>query len=99
MEANGQISFLPKVDCKPVTMKDMNLKGAQEGLVANVIIDKKVMSNNLKNMNKDEEWLKKQLKVLGHYTTDNIILATLDKNDKVVVYEREFKENIKNVLD
>ena len=99
MEANGEISFLPKVDYKPLTVKDMNLKIKQDSLVANIILDGKVMINNLKNMNKDEEWLNQQLKVLGYYTVNNIILATLDINDKLTVYEKQFQGRIKNVLD
>ncbi len=99
MEANGEISFLPKVDYKPLTVKDMNLKVKQDSLVANIILDGKVMINNLKNMNKDEEWLNQQLKVLGYYTVNNIILATLDINDKLTVYEKQFQGRIKNVLD
>lgn len=99
MEANGEISFLPKTDYKPITAKDMNLKLNQDSLVANIILDGKVMIKNLKNMDKDEEWLNKQLKVLGYYDMKNIILATLDTNEKLLIYEKEFSGNIKNVLD
>ncbi len=99
MEANGEISFLPKADYKPITAKDMNLKLNQDSLVANIILDGKVMIKNLKNMDKDEEWLNKQLKVLGYYDMKNIILATLDTNEKLLIYEKEFSGNIKNVLD
>lgn len=99
MEANGDVSFLPKVDYKPLTVKDMNLKIKQDSLVANIILDGKVMINNLKNMGKDEEWLNQQLKVLGYYTVNNIILATLDINDKLTVYEKQFQGRVKDVLD
>ena len=99
MEANGEISFLPKADNKPLTAKDMNLKLNQDSLVANIILDGKVMNNNLENMNKDEEWLNKQLKVLGYYDMKNIILANLDANEKLIIYEKEFSGSIKNVLD
>ena len=99
MEANGEISFLPKADNKPLTAKDMNLKLNQDSLVANIILDGKVMNNNLENMNKDEEWLNKQLKVLGYYDIKNIILDNLDANEKLIIYEKEFSGSIKNVLD
>ena len=42
------------------------------------------MVNNLSNMAKDEEWLIKQLKVQGYKTLDNILLATLDNNEKII---------------
>ena len=43
MESKGTLSILPKGEYKPITIKDMNLKPEKRGLVANVIIDKKIM--------------------------------------------------------
>lgn len=88
MEANGHISILPKGENLPVTIKDMNLKAPKQGLYANLIIDGKIMNENLKNVRKDEKWLRKELKVKGYKELDNILLATLDINEKLVVYEK-----------
>ena len=90
MEVNGNVSILPKSDYKPLTPKDMNLKTTQEGLCANIIIDGKLMPNNLKNMNKDEKWLKKELKVKGYKKYQDILLATLDMNDKIIFSWKSF---------
>lgn len=98
MEANGKISFLLKSEFNPVTPKDMNLKVTKEGLVANVIIDGKIMSKNLNTCNKTEEWLSKELKVKG-YTLDQVLLATLDNNEKLTIYERNYNISIHNVLE
>lgn len=99
MEANGKLSVLPKGDYLPVTIKDMNLKSTKQELVANIIIDSRVMHNNLKNMKKDRSWLEKELKVKGYKTLDNILLATLDNNDKFIIYERNNHDKIHNVLE
>ena len=99
MEANGQISFLPKVDYKPVSIKDMKLKIKQDSLVANVVIDGKMIPKNLKNMSKDEKWLNHELSIQGYKTKENILLATLDTNDKLIVYPRDFSGTIKDVLE
>lgn len=88
MEANGHLSILPKGENLPVTIKDMNLKAQKQGLCINLIIDGKIMPNNLKNIKKDEDWLKKELKVKGYKELDNILLATLDVNEKLVIYEK-----------
>ena len=88
METNGKISFLPKDEEKPVTKKDMDLKIIPSSLVANIIIDGKIMMNNLKAMNKYEKWLSHELKVLGYKDLDEILLATLDSNDKIMVYKK-----------
>lgn len=99
MEANGKFSILPKPEYRPLTPKDMNLKVDKEGLCANIIIDSKIMHNNLKNFNKDENWLNKQLKVLGYSDLSKILLATLDINEKIVVYEKNNDLKSKDVLE
>lgn len=88
MEANGHISILPKGENLPVTIKDMNLKVQKQGLCANLVIDGKIMNENLKNVHKDEDWLRKELKIKGYKELDNILLATLDINEKLVIYEK-----------
>lgn len=99
MEANGTLSILPFETERPLKVKDMEIKPKKEGLCANVIIDGKVMPNNLKNCNKDETWLKKELKIKGYDDTEDILLATLDVNEKLQIYERNLDEKIKNVLE
>ncbi|MEE0699980.1 MAG: DUF421 domain-containing protein [Bacilli bacterium] len=99
MEANGKVSFLPKEEYLPVTNKDMNLSPAKQSLCANVIIDGKIMKENLKNINKDEDWLRKQLKVKGYDTVEDIILATVDINEKLTIFNKRDVEDVKNVLE
>lgn len=98
VEANGELSILPSSDSRPVTVKDMNLKTQKQGLCANVVIDGKIMYKNLKNINKTEEWLEKELKVRGK-KIDDIILATVDVNDKIIFYERNKGMQVSNVLE
>ncbi|MEI3530630.1 MAG: DUF421 domain-containing protein [Bacilli bacterium] len=99
MEANGKVSILVKGENKPLTIKDMNLKPEKQSLCANVIIDGKLMPKNLDNMHKDREWLDKELKVKGYKNYDDILLATLDINDKLIVYERNYNNRILDVLE
>ena len=71
----------------------MQLNVKKEGLCANVIIDGKVMKQNLSIINKDEEWLNHELKIKGKNLKD-VLLATVDVNEKVIFYERN-----KNIQD
>ena len=87
LEANGKISFLPKGEYKNITVKDMKLKIEKQGLCANVIIDGNIMDDNLINIGKDTEWLLHELKCKGKKVHD-ILLATVDINDKLILYER-----------
>ena len=99
MEANGTLSILPFEKERPLKVKDMNINPKMEGLCANVVIDGKIMKNNLKNCNKTEEWLQKELKLRGYIHLDDILLVTLDVNEKLQIYEKNLNETIKNVLE
>lgn len=99
MEVNGNISFLPKEKEKPVTKRDMKIKCSNEGLTVNAIIDSKFMVNNMKAINKDKEWLDHELKVNGYDNYDNILLATIDNNYKVTIYEKNVKPDKNTVLE
>ena len=99
MEVNGNISFLPKEKEKPVTKRDMKIKCSNEGLTVNAIIDSKYMVNNMKAINKDKEWLDHELKVNGYDNYDNILLATIDNNYKVTIYEKNVKSDKNTVLE
>ena len=99
MEANGQFSIMPKAEYKPVTIRDMQLKYTQEGLCSNVIIDGKIIPNNLKNINLDEKWLLKELKIKGYNDLDKILLATVDNNQKLHIYERNLDIEPLDVLE
>ena len=98
VEANGELSILPNGSSRNVTVKDMNLKEKKQGLCANVIIDGKIMYHNLKVINKDEEWLNNELNINGMKLED-IILSTVDINDRIVFYERNKKGKVLNVLE
>lgn len=99
MECNGKISIMPKSTYKPVTIKDLKLKELPQSLCANIIIDGKIMDNNLKNIGKDTNWLEQQLSVKGYKEINNILLATLDTNEKLTIYDKNEEKSIKNVLE
>lgn len=98
MEANGKLSILLKPEYLPLTPNDMKVKVNKNGLVANIIIDKKIMKNNLSQMGKDEKWLMKELKVKG-VSLEDVLLGTLDIDDKLTIYKQKENENVKNILE
>ncbi len=99
MEVSGKVSFLLKEDYLPVNNKGLNIKNTSQGLCANIIIDGKIMKNNLKLVNKDLKWLEKELKQKGYNNTKNILLATVDINEKLVIYNKKEINFERNVLE
>lgn len=98
VEANGELSILPKDEALPITKKDMKLKTNKSGLCANIIIDGKIMYKNLEEVNKNEEWIKNELKIRGK-ELKNILLATVDINNKLVLFEKNKVSKVLDVLE
>ena len=87
LEPNGMISFEPKEKEKPATKKDLKVKTSNKGLVYNLIIDGKILEDNLQHAKKTEKWLKHELKVLGKKLED-ILLLTIDGEEKINFYTK-----------
>ena len=90
MEANGKISFLPKSEYIAVTPLDMNIDVKKSSLVSNLVIDGKVMDNNLKMIGKDINWLLNKLKRQGYDSFDNILLVTCCDKEEITIYEKNY---------
>ncbi len=95
MEANGQVSFLPKSNAQPVKRKDIKLKTSYEGLCCNAIIDGKIMINNLKEIGKNEEWLLTRLKNNHYKDINSLALVILDSKEKMTVYEKNINKEVR----
>lgn len=98
MEANGKISFLEKDKYKKPTKSDLSLKPVKESLTSNVIIDTKLMKENIKSTDKSLEWFIKQLKIKGYTTYENILLATY-KDNTLTIYNKNENIKTKDVLE
>ena len=86
---------MPKSKYDVVTKEDLKVKSTDKGLCANIIIDSKLMIDNLENMNKDEKWLKKELKKKGYKDYSSILLLTLDYSDNIVIYDKNINTSNK----
>lgn len=76
LEENGKISFLPYSDRRPANPNDFNIKPKEDEILTNLILDGKIMQENLKELGFDKIWLMEMLQKQGVIKTDNIFLAT-----------------------
>ena len=86
LEENGKISFLPYSDRRPANPSDFNIKPKEEGIVTNLILDGKVMDENLKELGFDKLWLNDMLQKQGIIKIDNIFLATYNSDGSLSAY-------------
>ena len=86
LEENGKISFLPYSDRRPANPSDFNIKPKEEGIVTNLILDGRVMDENLKELGLDKLWLNEMLQKQGIIKIDNIFLATYNSDGSLSAY-------------
>jgi len=86
LEENGKISFLPYSDKRPANPSDFNMKPKEDGIITNLILDGKIMEENLKELKVDKLWLMEMLQKQGIIKTDNIFLATYNTDGNLSVY-------------
>ena len=91
VEPNGKLSFLPVSASRPVTPSDLEVKAEQESVCANVIIDGRIMPDNLASVGYDEAWLRRQLSLGGHSLGD-VFLATCATGGSLNVFERSGRQ-------
>lgn len=98
MEANGKISFLEKDEYKKPTKKDLNLKKEKTSLTSTIIIDGKLMEENINETDRSYDWFIKELKIKGYTTYEDILLATYSNNN-LNIYRKNENLLPKNVLE
>lgn len=92
METTGNVSFMLKSEENPVTNKDMNKQIEQEELMANVIIDGKIMEKNLKAIGKDKFWLVNKVNEQDMDIKD-ILLGVANLNNDLYLYNKDVEMN------
>ncbi len=88
LETNGNLSILLKPEKRGTIPEDFNITPEYEGLPYDLIIDGKIMYDNLKKLGKDEKWLEKQIKNFK-VKADNCLIATIDGKGNFFCQEKE----------
>ena len=85
-EYNGKLTVLPKATKRPVNPTDMNITPPIESINTELIMDGKIMGENLKRMGLDENWLRNELKCMGYKSHKEIFLAVCDNNKNLSIF-------------
>ena len=87
-EHNGKLSVLPKASCRPVVPQDIQIVPPTDHIGVEVIMDGKIMGENLTRMGRDAAWLQKQIKGQGYTDVKEILLGIYRKEeDRLNLYE------------
>lgn len=84
LEPSGTVNVLPKKDSLPPTVKDLGLKLAPSKEPQTVIMDGKVMLEELANMSLNPTWLETELEKMN-VSIENVFLGQVDHDGQLTV--------------
>ena len=87
LETSGQVTVIQKPEKKNVTAEDLGLKPEYEGLAYDLVLDGKVMYENLKILKKDYDWLKKKVNKFG-IKPEQALIVTIDGKGNMFCQEK-----------
>ena len=86
-EYNGKLTILPVSTQRPATPADFALTPEQELMFTVLIMDGRVLEENLTRLGLDLIWLDRQLRQHKLHSPREVFLAVCDRNLKFVIYE------------
>ena len=82
LETSGEVTVIQKPDKRTTTPKDFNIMPEYEGIPYDLVVDGKVMYNNLKIIGKDYNWLKKQVNKFN-MEPEEALIVTFDGGNQI----------------
>lgn len=95
LEPSGKISILPFPEKRPATPEDLNVIPQSEGIFFSVIMEGKIIRQNLSSAGRNEAWLTKELKKQGLGSCAEVYFAALAASGSLKVFPYN-TEKIKN---
>lgn len=82
LETDGGLSILPSPSYKSTPTKQY------KRLPLSLILDGKVLKENLNEINKDEKWLLNTIKTYNIYSIKDVLICMIDENDKIFIQRK-----------
>ena len=90
LETNGQVTVIPKPGKRNTIPEDFNIEPEYEGIPYDLVIDGKIMNENLKLIGKNYNWLKKQVEKFN-MRPEEALVVTLDGKGQIFCQKKERK--------
>ena len=82
LETSGQVTVIEKPDKRKLIPEDLGIKPEYEGIPYDLVVDGKIMKENLKAINKDYNWLKKQVNKF-EFEPEDALIVTIDGKGQI----------------
>ena len=90
LETSGQVTVIEKPNKRKVITEDLGINPDYEGIPYDLVVDGIIMNNNLKKINKDYEWLKKEVQKFN-YNPEDALIVTLDGKGQIFCQKKDEK--------
>ena len=88
LETSGQVTVIQKPDKRNTIPQDFNIMPEYEGIPYDLVVDGKVMKENLKAIGKDYNWLKKQVEKFN-MKPEEALIVTFDGKGQIFCQKKE----------
>ena len=89
LETNGNVSIIAKAEKQPLTPEDMKIKPSEQNMPDIMIVDGRVLSENLKSCNLTHEWLDRVVSSAGASSEKEIFFLAREKTGKTFIIKKE----------
>ena len=90
LETSGQVTVVQKPEKRNLTPEDMGIIPEYEGICYDLVIDGKIMYENLNLLNKDYKWLENQTKKFK-IKPEEALIVTIDGKNQIFCQKKEKK--------
>ena len=88
LETSGQVTVILKPEKRNVILEDLDIIPEYEGIPYDLVVDGKVMNENLKELGKNYKWLKNQTEKFG-IKPEEALIVTLDARGQIYCQKKE----------
>ncbi|MBR5241917.1 MAG: DUF421 domain-containing protein [Clostridia bacterium] len=85
-EHNGKLSVLPRSARRPATPEDLKIATREAHIGVELIMDGRIMGENLSRIGRDEGWLRSEIKRQGYSDEGEVFLAIFRESEGITVY-------------
>ena len=88
LETSGNITVIQKPEKRNTIPEDFNIVPDYEGISYDLVVDGKIMDENLKKLGKNYQWLKKQVEKFN-IRPEEALVVTIDAKGQIFCQEKE----------
>ena len=88
LETSGQVTVIEKPNKRKVIPEDLGIMPEYEGIPYDLVVDGKIMKDNLKAINKDYAWLKREVNKFK-FEPEEALIVTIDGKGQIFCQKKK----------